>query len=478
MKKATLLFLIIIVLGFMSVESMAQIVIDGTISETEYTTLGSKQNTNAGFGTDIDVNQISYYADASAGILYLGIVAKLNTASTDELGIFFNVTSRSGDPAGTALGGISGTGSFFSDGTNPNYMADFEVDYQFAFNTGSSTSNVYFDAANNWGTRGTQYIGAADQSGTSTTGPGADGVFSTNSITWAFNNSGTPTTGLEMEIPFSELGATSSDNINVFAFIVSATAYFSDVTVPGNITSGNPGFNVNFGTLSGGPYHTNLPDGPLPVQLSSFTAIAGNSKVALQWVTQSEVNNQGFILERAFEQDGVYHEIAGYQTVEALKGAGNSSQQHVYTFTDKGVLNGVTYWYKLIDVDANGVRTEHTVASATPAANKADLDIVNNGNLPQHFALRQNYPNPFNPDTKIRFEIPALKKGSSNVRLSIFDVTGKKVNDLLQAQLGAGVYEVNWNGKNMQGLNLPSGIYFYVLQSENFVATKKLMLVR
>ncbi len=476
MKKVTLLFSALFILGFMSVKSIAQISIDGLISEAEYQLIGAKQNTNDGFGSAIDVSQIYY--SVSSGVLYLGIVSKLDVTNSDELGVWLNVTSRNGDLAGTGLGGIGSTSSFFSDVNNPNYKADFEVDYQFAFNPGAGTTNVYFDAANNWGTKSAQYIGTTDQSGTSTVGPSTTGVFTANSITWAYNNSGASNTGLEIGIPFSELGATSADNINVFAFIISTDAYFSNVTVPGNISSVNLGYNADFSILSGGPFHTNLADGSLPVELTSFVALAGNSKVTLQWVTQSEINNQGFIITRAYRQNGDYQPIANYKNNASLKGSGTSSTKHVYSYSDQNVLNDVTYWYKLIDVNINGVRTEHAAVSATPQANNANLIMVNNGNRPQQFALHQNYPNPFNPSTRIRFDIPQLSDGAANVRLSIFDVTGKKVVDLLHTQLGAGVYEANWNGKNIQGVNLPSGIYFSVLQSKNYRATRKLMLVR
>ncbi len=80
--------------------------------------------------------------------------------------------------------------------------------------------------------------------------------------------------------------------------------------------------------------------------------------------------------------------IASYENDQAIRGAGNTSSQKVYTYVDKGILiNGNTYWYKLIDVDVNGVRTEHPVISAVPHVSSADLDVVDNGNLPKEFRL-------------------------------------------------------------------------------------------
>ncbi|RMG23089.1 MAG: T9SS C-terminal target domain-containing protein, partial [Methanobacteriota archaeon] len=205
--------------------------------------------------------------------LYLGIEGKLNTTNSDGIGVWLNVTAQNGAPTGMPLA-ISGGGHYIggNGGSNPNFKADFEVDYLFAFNTGGTNTTVYFDAGTQVGTPAIQYIGQTDQSGTPATGPATTGIFTANSITWAFDNSGNPLAGLEISIPFSELGITAQDSIQVFAFVVSNTAYFSDVTVPGNIGSGNPGFDPDFGgtTLNtppnSGPYHTDLNAGVLPIE--------------------------------------------------------------------------------------------------------------------------------------------------------------------------------------------------------------------
>ena len=242
-------------------------------------------------------------------------------------------------------------------------------------------------------------------------------------------------------------------------------------------------FNIN-GTNDGGILDSyqditflNDPDQTLNVHLASFRAVAGNGKVALQWVTESELDNLGFILQRAAEENGDYQEIANYRDNEALKGAGTTSRKTVYVFNDHSVFNGQTYWYKLIDVDMNGVCKEHPVISATPRVNAGDLGMATNGSLPSKYALHQNFPNPFNPGTTIRFEIPDEKE-AVNIRLSIYNLAGQKVIDLVKSSLGSGTYEVRWNGRNNFGQPLPSGVYFYVISSENFSASRKLMLMK
>ncbi len=89
--------------------------------------------------------------------------------------------------------------------------------------------------------------------------------------------------------------------------------------------------------------------------------------------------------------------------------------------------------------------------------------------LPKEFKLEQNYPNPFNPTTTIQFAVPSV----SDVKLDVFNILGQKVSTLVNRRMEAGVHTVNFNAAN-----LSSGVYFYRLQSGNFVQTKKMMLVK
>ena len=92
-----------------------------------------------------------------------------------------------------------------------------------------------------------------------------------------------------------------------------------------------------------------------------------------------------------------------------------------------------------------------------------------NSNVPDKFSLFQNYPNPFNPKTNIKYEIA----NSSYVNLKVFDITGKLVDLLVDQEESPGTYEVDFNGSN-----IPSGIYFYRLESGNFKETRKMILVK
>ncbi|HMQ80004.1 MAG TPA: SBBP repeat-containing protein [Ignavibacteria bacterium] len=89
--------------------------------------------------------------------------------------------------------------------------------------------------------------------------------------------------------------------------------------------------------------------------------------------------------------------------------------------------------------------------------------------IPNKFSLEQNYPNPFNPATKIRFSISS----SNPVMISIFDVTGKHKEDLINSYLNAGVYEITFNS-----LAYSSGVYFYRVVFGNFSETRKMIIIK
>ncbi|MDR3628480.1 MAG: T9SS type A sorting domain-containing protein, partial [Ignavibacteriaceae bacterium] len=95
----------------------------------------------------------------------------------------------------------------------------------------------------------------------------------------------------------------------------------------------------------------------------------------------------------------------------------------------------------------------------------AELNYI----IPNSFSLKQNYPNPFNPSTVISYAIPK----ASLVTIKVYDVLGKEIRSLVNEEKSAGNYSIQFNGDN-----LASGIYFYQMKSENFVQTRKLILMK
>ncbi len=103
------------------------------------------------------------------------------------------------------------------------------------------------------------------------------------------------------------------------------------------------------------------------------------------------------------------------------------------------------------------------------------VGINNNGTkIPSSYSLSQNYPNPFNPITKIKLEIPQdVKRKTSDVKLVVYDILGKEFAKLVNEQLQPGTYEVTFDGSTLY-----SGVYFYKIVADNFVETRKMILLK
>jgi hypothetical protein len=198
-----------------------------------------------------------------------------------------------------------------------------------------------------------------------------------------------------------------------------------------------------------------IPDGQLPVELTSFQALPGDGMVTLKWTTASETDNDHFVLSRRTASQENFSNIA------EIPGNGTSSQSHDYQYVDNSVINGATYQYQLADVDINGTTNWHdTIVTVTPESEKA---------VPSEYALYQNYPNPFNPITTIGFNI----KEPGMVRLTVYDLLGREVATLVNGEIAAGAHSIIWDASNMS-----SGIYLYRLETGDFTATKKLVLLK
>ncbi len=133
------------------------------------------------------------------------------------------------------------------------------------------------------------------------------------------------------------------------------------------------------------------------------------------------------------------------------------------SYLDNSAGNG-KYYYVVAAVDISGNISEFSnEASATLT------DVQLEDAIPTEYALKQNYPNPFNPTTMIKFAIPE----ASQVKLAIYDVTGREVGLLVNEQMAAGTYSVDWNA-----VNLSTGIYFYRIEAGSFVNVKKMILIK
>ena len=102
------------------------------------------------------------------------------------------------------------------------------------------------------------------------------------------------------------------------------------------------------------------------------------------------------------------------------------------------------------------------------------MDLKNHNQLPINYSLDQNYPNPFNPTTQINYELPE----NSHVNITIFDILGNMVYDLVSQKESAGYKTIEWRATNDQGQPLSAGVYFYKIEAQKFIEVKKMILVK
>ena len=187
----------------------------------------------------------------------------------------------------------------------------------------------------------------------------------------------------------------------------------------------------------------------VPVELVSFSCEVNYPSVKLHWVTATELNNQGFEVERKTSESDQWQKIG------SVNGRGTITTPSEYYFNDENLTSG-KYNYRIKQIDFDGSFEYSEVITA-------DLST------PSAFELGQNYPNPFNPSTRITYSIPK----SSFVTLKVYDILGNEIATLVNQTQDAGNYNVSFNAEN-----LSNGIYIYSLNADNFTDVKKMILMK
>ncbi len=191
----------------------------------------------------------------------------------------------------------------------------------------------------------------------------------------------------------------------------------------------------------------------IPVELTSFSAEVTENEIILNWTTATELNNQGFEIDRSSDNET-------FEKIGFVPGFGTTTESKSYSYKIVEFASGTQY-YRLKQIDFDGTYEYSEVI---------EVEGIN----PAQFTLFQNYPNPFNPSTSFKFSIPF----DSNVKLKLFNMLGQEIAELLNSEISAGIHHINFNASS-----LSSGTYFYVLEANgnngsNFTAIKKMMLLR
>ena len=181
--------------------------------------------------------------------------------------------------------------------------------------------------------------------------------------------------------------------------------------------------------------------------------------VKLNNITVSSVNDfDWMITDESGFQTLIDDDMANLEADNFLSTLVNGQQLESIS----GIFNYSYGSYKIQIRDLNDIGTSLGI----------DDDVQVN---PYSYALLDNYPNPFNPETQIRFSIGSQE----NVQLVIYDMMGRQVNFLIDGEsFSSGYHSVNWSGLDNTGNKVPSGVYIYRIKAGNFIADKKMLLVK
>jgi len=198
-------------------------------------------------------------------------------------------------------------------------------------------------------------------------------------------------------------------------------------------------------------------DNLVPAPPAGLAALILGRDVQLNWDESSDPD---------FDYFAIYRSTAPGFTPSTSNRIGYSSNTE---YVDSNLANG-SYYYKLTATDFSGNEGGPSLELPVNITSVREEE----GAVPKEFALFQNYPNPFNPNTQIKFSLAKRTK----VELSIYNILGQKVKNLLNEEMETGSYVATWNAKDEKGYDVSSGIYFYKLSSKEFTKTKKMLLVR
>jgi hypothetical protein len=194
----------------------------------------------------------------------------------------------------------------------------------------------------------------------------------------------------------------------------------------------------------------NYSDIVVPVEFTLFSVVPHNNGILLNWETQTETGNYGFEVQRRIE--------SAWQKVTFIDGNGTTSQPNFYEYLDtctSVLISGTKIYYRLkqIDIDGNCYYTDSILVQPLSSLNE----------LSNTFSFSQCYPNPFNIETTIECYFPE----PCYINVIIFNLQGKTLRILNDGKKHIGCYKTTWDGKDERGNKVPSGSYFYSIETSS-----------
>jgi len=215
---------------------------------------------------------------------------------------------------------------------------------------------------------------------------------------------------------------------------------------------------VTTGTLANASPEAESYEGVL-VQIRNATLISVNSyDVTLDDGSGPCLVDGDFMLARDQDENKIFYV--------------NDTDGYLFAFGDTlrpgarvDMIQGVfTYSFGTIKIEVRNADDFGTVVGVNP-----DFKVQ-----PLSYNLDQNFPNPFNPETRIYFDLPQ----SHDVRLVIYNMLGQKVRTLVSTRVNAGHHVINWDGRDDLGMIVPSGVYIYRIKAGDFLAAKKMLMLK
>jgi len=188
---------------------------------------------------------------------------------------------------------------------------------------------------------------------------------------------------------------------------------------------------------------------------TGFELYPHDSFVEVSWYSIDIDNLEYYLLERSTDE-------AFINNIEEIYLTTNWYEDHQIEFDTE-------YFYRV-----SYYADEWSEYSDTLSITLQWMDIINRNRLPKNYSLYQNYPNPFNPTTQIKYELPE----NSFVNITIFDMLGNVVDNLVNQEMNAGYKTIQWNATHNQGQSLSAGVYFYLMDANGSKQVKKMILLK
>lgn len=192
------------------------------------------------------------------------------------------------------------------------------------------------------------------------------------------------------------------------------------------------------------------------VELNKFTAASKKGIVKLAWTVESETNLLEYVLERS-------ENLMDYNEISRVSIKSSHNNKNTYRANDLMVLSGISYTYRLLAVDENGISQAIGTKSISVSANRKNILET------EEFALEASYPNPFNPS----FTVPFSIQTTQDVDIRLYNMSGEVVATVANGHYSPGEYKIHVSGDN-----LASGVYLLRAKVNGEQATQKMLLVK